>query len=669
MAHFPGVCMTLAPGLSDRLRAGVLVFADTRSSDWAAGFRTLEREAARSQGPLRVYVPGAASAEEVSNQRDVAVVTTHFSAEITKMFRDFPELGALLIVFAPLSVPDGMLARATEWMSEDARIATVSFLSNAAGPLSYPDRYFPDAHRIPGGDETTVTSLLRTLEPDAGAVPLAVPVGSAILVSRSALLAAGGLDEALDSRPREALLAFALRASRRGFQHRLDASTFVRSLWFEGFPAAEPANDDGVRQRLHQVHVSFPALYDQQNHLDTSPCSIAMNVARSKLLGLRVLIDGSCLGPMEMGTQVQTVELVRALSRRSDIQSIGLAVPHAHMPAYAQDLLRDGKVTVYDSHDLQFIGAQRVDIVHRPFQPDRPIPWGRWQALGKRVLVTLQDLIAYRIGDYHPTGNEWLAYRHNIADACAHADGVVAISDDTRVSIEEECLDIALERVHTVKNGTNHLDVSAVEETPLPLVERGLVASRFMLVLGANYAHKNRDIAIRVWQKLRENGEDIVLVMAGAAVPRGSLAEEEGRARRNGGNEDALVILPDVSSGVRTWLLRHAAVVLYPTSAEGFGLVPFEAAAMGAPTAHVNFGPLRELIGDDSLPRQWGVDELAEYASLLLTDISAARENIGRILRRGASLTWDETARGLVNAYRQSLARPPRKQVANTTHE
>jgi len=157
---------------------------------------------------------------------------------------------------------------------------------------------------------------------------------------------------------------------------------------------------------------------------------------------------------------------------------------------------------------------------------------------------------------------------------------------------------------------------------------------------------------------LRERGHEIALVMAGANVPKGSSQAEEALARRAG--DDLIVSMPDVSSGVRTWLLRHASAVLYPTSAEGFGLIPFEAAAMGTPTAHVSFGPLRELIDHPSVPRQWSVDELAGYTHELLMNPSAARENVGRILRGGASLTWDETARGLVEAYRNSLARASR---------
>ena len=120
-----------------------------------------------------------------------------------------------------------------------------------------------------------------------------------------------------------------------------------------------------------------------------------------------------------------------------------------------------------------------VDILHRPFQPDCQIPWGRWRSLAKRTVVTLQDLIAYRIGAYHATGEAWLRYRHNIADACSYADAVVVISEDTRYSVCEERMDISADQIYTVMNGSDHLDADDIETAPLPLIERGMIASRF----------------------------------------------------------------------------------------------------------------------------------------------------------------------------------------------
>lgn len=643
-------------------KVGILAVINGAPRDWVDSVRSLEREALRNSMPLRVAVLDNVSAEPLLGGGTVCFAKQWSLSKATaEMLSDEPDIGSILLVTAPVSVPKDIVSRAGDWMQCDPRIATVSFLSNAAGPFSFPYLNTTSSHCMPQHDEESLTTLLRTVSPDPGAVPVSLPAGSAILISRSVMTAVGGFEPMLDVNPAEAVAELALRASRRGFQHRIDTATYVFCQWFDGFPGATPAEDNEARHRLHKIDSSFPSLYDQQKQSAVAPVAIAMDVARSKALGLRVLIDASCLGPTEMGTQVQTVELVRALLAKEDIASLALAVPNGTVPPYAEDLVTSTKVRILNAGDLWFNDAEAVDILHRPFQPDCRIPWERWRGLAKRTVVTLQDLIAYRIGAYHPTGDAWLRYRHNISDACAHADAVIVISEDTRHSVYEERLDISGDQIYTVMNGSNHLGSADVEAAPLALIERGMIASRFLLVLGATYAHKNRDLAIRAWKQIRDHGHNVALVMAGANVPKGSSRLEEAIAcRATVGPEDPILCLPDVNSSVRTWLLRHASVVIYPTSAEGFGLIPFEAAAMGTPTAHVRFGPLRELIDDPAAPEHWDVGAIADYTETLLTDPAAAAENIARILRSGEQLTWAATATELVETYRRVLSLAPR---------
>ncbi len=54
--------------------------------------------------------------------------------------------------------------------------------------------------------------------------------------------------------------------------------------------------------------------------------------------------------------------------------------------------------------------------------------------------------------------------------------------------------------------------------------------------------------------------------------------------------------LGTVDEREKAWLYAHAALVLYPTVREGFGLVPFEAAAAGAATLWAAHSSLEELL-------------------------------------------------------------------------
>ena len=203
---------------------------------------------------------------------------------------------------------------------------------------------------------------------------------------------------------------------------------------------------------------------------------------------------------------------------------------------------------------------------------------------------------------------------------------------------------------------------------------------RSPLVLGVNYTHKNRDLAMAAHALVRDAGHDLTLVMAGAAVPHGTtrLAEDALAPQLRGPGGRDLIVLPEVSSAERNWLLRHASLVWYPTSAEGFGLVPFEAATYGTPCVSVGFGPITELAHrttwtarrrptedasmalaaapDDRVrlaaALRFGLDRggversIDEVAALLAIPAAAASSAVETAMRATSSLTDDDQSLG-----------------------
>jgi glycosyltransferase involved in cell wall biosynthesis len=222
-----------------------------------------------------------------------------------------------------------------------------------------------------------------------------------------------------------------------------------------------------------------------------------------------------------------------------------------------------------------------------------------------------------------------------------------------------ERLPVEPDRLFVAENGTDHLTGDEAGWMPAELQRRGFLAGEFAAVLGVNYSHKNRDLAVRAFTELRERGIAMSLVCVGALAPQGTSRVHEARAASR--YDSDVFVIPDVSSEERNWLLRHASVVLYPTSAEGFGLVPYEAARFGTPTVLVPFGPLRETAG--SLPvgaANWTPQALADAAEALVRDPALAQQQVSAALEAGTSYTWDRTAANLVRVYRSILARPSR---------
>lgn len=563
--------------------------------------------------------------------------------------------GHVLLVHDAALFPTGALDRALAAVEEDMRVSTVSFLCNAAAFLSFPYRNQPVSHQVGSFDEESITRRLRHTSPDQAPAPVAFPAGPAVLLSAFALSAAGPLADVAPHRADVAVADFGLRARHKGFLDVVDPATFVSRPYDLG-PVADPWLEPDEHRWLVARHPYAAWMLDEELVSDRSPLATVHAAARAKVLGLRVLIDGSCLGTKEMGTQVQTTSLVAALSRRPDVEKVCVALV-SDIPRYARAVLAHPKVEACLTPGTDVSGFGPVDIAHRPFQPVEVVH-PSWFKAAARTVVTIQDLTSYHVGAYHESAEEWNATRHAMQHVTAAADGVVVISHDVRAHVALERLPVDAERVFVVQNGTDHLRGDEASAVPAELLARGFLAGRFALVLGTNYAHKNREIAIDVVGELRRRGHDLSLVLAGAAVPYGSSRVAE--AVRSAGRDDVFSI-PDVTSEERNWLLHHADVVLYPTSAEGFGLVPYEAARFGTPTVLVPFGPLGEVGGD--LPvaaADWSAASLADAAERLLADPATARAQVAAALASGQDFTWDATAAKLVEVYRALLAAPAR---------
>ena len=163
--------------------------------------------------------------------------------------------------------------------------------------------------------------------------------------------------------------------------------------------------------------------------------------------------------------------------------------------------------------------------------------------------------------------------------------------------------------------------------------------------------------------ELRQRGWPHALVLAGATVADGSsrLSESVVALRYPELLDREVYVLPDISSLERNWLMRHADLVLYATSAEGFGLVPYEAARFGTPSLFTSFGPLRELAPEiPVVASDWDPASLASLAEQLLSDPELSKAQIEACLAAGTTYTWAATAGDLIDLYYRVLAMPPR---------
>lgn len=553
-------------------------------------------------------------------------------------------------------VPADAIERAERILADDLRRATVSFFSNDAGPLSFPSNQ-PTPAAPPGFDHDSLTRRLRELEPVTEPCPVPYAAGAAVMLSDVALTAVGGLDAPPPGVEIGGVLAdFSMRCRERGFVDLLDPETFVFRPPTPGHPLRTTWMSVGDREWLVRRHPQLLPAFEAEAASRETPVALATRSARVKAFGLRVLVDDATLGPFETGAQITTLAIIDALAKLDEVQVVGVALG-SHMPAYARNVLGQPKIDV-NLRVGGYAAFADYDVLHRTAQPDKDFDVDVARGPASRVVISILDLIAYHAASYHATAGEWLQYRGVLRETSRRADGITTISEDVAATLQRERLPVEHDRVFPVLYGTEHLSGHEPAAFPHELAENGRLAAEFMVCVGTDYAHKNRDLAIAVHHELARRGRAMTLILAGPSVPFGGSRNSERQQLRDDGD---VVFLPAVTSRERNWLFRHASVVLYPTSAEGFGLVPFEAARFGSPTVTVGFGPLLETSAEvPVVATSWDPRELADCVERLTADPVLRREQVSATLRAADRYSWRRTAEEFVRMYRALLARPAR---------
>jgi GT2 family glycosyltransferase/glycosyltransferase involved in cell wall biosynthesis len=543
----------------------------------------------------------------------------------------------------------------------DALVATASALTNHGTILSVPDRNTPrpglpqeqDLAHIAGA---VLNQALR-LYPH-----LPTAVGHCVYVRRHALELVGDFDLAFSPGYGEEV-DFSQRCLLHGLVHVAADDVFV--LHHSGGSFSE----DGQRSPVQDEHeriidARYP--YYQRAQTAASTASLgrlprAIGAARRAIKGLTVTIDARCLGPLVTGTQVHTLELIRALDATGQISVRAIVPPD--LGAYAaRELARGSHIEVVPHTDVH-AGLSKTDVAHRPYQVSSPGDLILLRTVGERQVITHQDLIAYRNPGYFPGYPQWERHRRLTRQALALADQVVFFSHHAAQDAQSEDL-VDPGRVRVVYIGVDHSTPPAAADPRPPEGMRSLAGRPFLLCLGTDFRHKNRVFALRLLEALRaEHGFEGVLVLAGPRVAAGSSAGEEAAYLATRPElARSVIALPAVDEAEKAWLLEHCAAVLYPTTYEGFGLMPFEAADHERPCLFAAQTALAEILPAELATLvPWDPRASAARVHDLLSRPEATAAHIRAIRRAGERFTWQSTGESLIDVYWAAAASPARE--------
>jgi glycosyltransferase involved in cell wall biosynthesis len=215
---------------------------------------------------------------------------------------------------------------------------------------------------------------------------------------------------------------------------------------------------------------------------------------------------------------------------------------------------------------------------------------------------------------------------------------VVTVSEYSRRQIAER-YGVSDERMVVCPNGAT---------PPMPpdtqATSRAEALAPYVLMVGRIEPRKNVDLVLRATQGLRRRGATLVLVGKADHASARTMAAVE--------RADDVLHLQDVPGNELAELYRHAAALVFASSAEGFGLPVLEALVYGTPVVASDrtsipevAGPFARFFNPDG-PR--AVDALAEA----LADVMDSRPRLDEaaLTRHLATFNWADSASTLIAA-------------------
>jgi len=261
--------------------------------------------------------------------------------------------------------------------------------------------------------------------------------------------------------------------------------------------------------------------------------------------------------------------------------------------------------------------------------------------LARRSVLTVYDLMWKY---YTDRGVKSLRYRYaafTIPRSIRYAKSIITISSFIAGEIVQNKLRDA--RIYPILLAPG--DITTVAEDDVS--DTILRVSRHLYVYSVTTSmpHKNLNTLLLAFKKLVEIDKiDASLVISGQL--KGSFYLKTLKFISENRLEDKIVLTGYVSECDKAWLYRHAAMVVYPSLYEGFGLPILEAMAHDVPVIASRAASMPEVGGTACLyfdPNS--ATELATAMVTLLND-EALREKLrtdGRIQHK--KFTWQETTR------------------------
>jgi len=310
---------------------------------------------------------------------------------------------------------------------------------------------------------------------------------------------------------------------------------------------------------------------------------------------MRVAIDARKLHDFGIGTYIRN--LLRHLARIDHDTEFVLLCTEADLgvaaqlgPNFRSVLEPAPNYSIREQiHVPWVLRRERPDLFHAPHYV---LP----AAIHCNSVVTIHDCIHLMFPQYLPNRMAYAYARAQMWTAAHRSDCILTVSDASKRDILH-LFNIPPEKIVVVYNAIDaHFSVTPHPDAVARVRERYQLDHRFLLYVGNIKPHKNLVRLIEAFSELRTGDlEDLKLLIIGDEISKLPALRHAVHRHKLHKHVRFLGYVPDDQLAV---LYRLAAVFVFPSLYEGFGLPPLEAMASGTPVVVSNVSSLPEVVGD-----------------------------------------------------------------------
>lgn len=292
---------------------------------------------------------------------------------------------------------------------------------------------------------------------------------------------------------------------------------------------------------------------------------------------------------------------------------------------------------------------ERPDVFHAPHYVMPP-------AVSCRSLVTIHDCIHLAFPQYLPSRAAYVYARASMWSAAHRSRRILTVSEASKRDIIR-FLNVPPEKIVVVYNAIDErFRVTPSEEAIARVRERYQLDHRFVLYVGNIKPHKNLVRLIEAFDRLRKCGfDELTLLIIGDEISKLPSLRRAVHSHKLHKHVRFLGHLPDDTLAI---LYRLAAVFVFPSLSEGFGLPPIEAMACGAPVVTSNVSSLPEVTGGAAvLVDPYDIESIADGIARVLSDPVLREELRVKGIARALEFSWERSVSRTREIYQEVAGR------------